>query len=65
MLELFDKSRQQYFHFDSQGLPEGAGKGCSSVRMIFLTFLGMLKKKVTMIFFILISVKMEDILAKA
>lgn len=65
MLELFDKSRQQYFHFDSQDLPEGAGKGCSSVRMIFLTFLGMLKKKVTMIFFILISVKMEDILAKA
>lgn len=45
MLELFDKSRQQYFHFDSQDLPEGAGKGCSSVRMIFLTFLGMLKKK--------------------
>lgn len=42
VLELFDKSRHQYFHFDSLDLPEGAGKGCFPVRKIFLTFLGML-----------------------
>lgn len=43
MLELLAKSRQQDFNFDSQDLPEGASKVCS-VRKIFLTFLGMLKK---------------------
>lgn len=43
VLELLAKSRHQDFNFDSQDLPEGAGKVCS-VRKILLTFLGMLKK---------------------
>lgn len=43
VLELLAKSRHQDFNFDSQDLPQGAGKVCS-VRKIFPTFLGMLKK---------------------
>lgn len=43
VFNLLAKSTHKDFNFDSQDLPEGAGEVCS-VRKIFLTFLGMLKK---------------------